>query len=151
MKTKRHEAILDIIGNNDVETQEELIVKLSEMGFPATQATVSRDIRQLNLVKTTDKNGRYKYVAPAEKHDEGKHVYNAAFSPSIKSIEVAMNIVVIKTYPGLAGAVAANLDSVSNLGIVGCVAGDDTILAVTKSIESASFCAEKIKKQIKGE
>lgn len=145
MKNKRQEAILKIISEHDIDTQEELIGRLSDCGFNVTQATVSRDIRKLNLVKVSAKNGGYRYEAPT-KNDEGTHsVYHAAFAASIRSVEAACNLVVIKTYPGLANAVAANLDSLGEIDIVGCVAGDDTIFVATHSPESALGVAETIK------
>lgn len=145
MKSKRQNAILEIIKDNDVETQEELIDKLSQAGFKVTQATVSRDIREMKLVKVTGEHGKYKYQVPGKTGDEGQHVYSAAFISSVKTVECAMNIVVIKTYPGMANAVAANLDSMGSLGIVGCVAGDDTIFAATHSPEDARETAYRIK------
>jgi len=149
MKSSRQSAIIDIIENNDIETQEELIGLLSEKGFKVTQATVSRDIRELKLIKVTGELGKYKYIVPAPGAEDNQHVYVAAFAASVKSVEAAQNLVIIKTYPGLANAVAANLDSQGELGIVGCVAGDDTIFAATHSTDEARAVAEKIKISIR--
>ena len=149
MKSNRQNAIIDIIENNDIETQEELIGLLAERGFKVTQATVSRDIRELKLIKVTGELGKYKYIVPAAGSEESMHVYVAAFAASVKSVEAAMNLVIIKTYPGLANAVAANLDSNDSLGIVGCVAGDDTIFAATHTAEAASAVCEKIKSSLR--
>ena len=149
MKSNRQNAIIDIIENNDIETQEELIGILAERGFNVTQATVSRDIRELKLIKVTGELGKYKYIVPAAGADDGQHVYVAAFAASVKSVEAAMNLVIIKTYPGLANAVAANLDTNDTLDIVGCVAGDDTIFAATRSPEAAGEVCEKIKSSLR--
>lgn len=144
MKSKRQDLILDIIKKYDVETQEELIDRLYEAGLAATQATVSRDIREMKIVKTTGKSGKYKYTLP-EKNDGDQDVYLATFASSVKTVENAANIVVIKTYPGMANAVAASLDTMLSLGIVGCVAGDDTIFAATHSVGEAAIAVERIK------
>ncbi|MBQ7669474.1 MAG: arginine repressor [Clostridia bacterium] len=149
MKSSRQNAIIDIIENNDIETQEELIGILGEKGFKVTQATISRDIRELKLIKVTGKLGKYKYIVPAQNNDDGQHVYVAAFAPSVRSVDCALNLVIIKTYPGLANAVAANLDSQSELNIVGCVAGDDTIFAATRSTDDAKEVCDKIKQSLR--
>ncbi|MBQ7714555.1 MAG: arginine repressor [Clostridia bacterium] len=148
MKTNRQNAIIDIIENGAIETQEELIGKLAERGFTVTQATVSRDIRELKLVKVTGELGKYKYIAPPTGSEESQHVY-AAFTASVKSVDSAMNLVIIKTYPGLAQAVAASIDSQNDLDIVGCVAGDDTIFAAAPTIESAKDIAAKIRNDLR--
>ena len=149
MKSNRQNAIIDIIENHEIETQEELIGILAERGCKVTQATVSRDIRELKLIKVTGELGKYKGVVPAAGSEESQHVYVAAFTASVKSVESAMNLVIIKTYPGLANAVAANLDSTDTLDIVGCVAGDDTIFAATRTPEDAADVCEKIKSSIR--
>ena len=149
MKSNRQNAIIDIIENNDIETQEELIGLLSERGFNVTQATVSRDIRELKLIKVTGELGKYKYIVPQTGTEDNQHVYVAAFAASVKSVDCAMNLVIIKTYPGLANAVAANLDSQDTLDIVGCVAGDDTIFAATRTPELAAEVCEKIKSSLR--
>lgn len=149
MKSKRQNAIIEIIENNDIETQEELIGKLADIGFSVTQATISRDIRELKLIKVTGELGKYKYIVPSMGAEESQKVYIAAFAASVKSVETAMNLVIIKTYPGLAQAVAANLDALSELGIVGCVAGDDTIFAATHSVDDAAVACEKIKSLVR--
>ncbi len=144
MKPKRQEKILEIIANNNIETQEDLITALKNEGFNATQATASRDIRQLKLVKVLD-NGVYKYVAP--KSDSNKTgTYNHALFSAITDIKYALNNVVIKTNPGLAQAVAAGIDSLHDVDILGCVAGDDCIILVSKSEEASKSVTEKISK-----
>ena len=149
MKSNRQNAIIDIIENNDIETQEELIGLLAKKGFKVTQATISRDIRELKLIKVTGQLGKYKYILPVAGTEDSQHVYVAAFAASVKSVETAMNLVIIKTYPGLANAVAANLDSNDSIDIVGCVAGDDTIFAATHSPDEAKNVCEIIKSSLR--
>ncbi len=144
MKNSRQKAILEIIRVNDIETQDDLIRELANAGYAVTQATVSRDIRELKLIKVTSDSGKYKYTVPEAREESEGGVYIAAFSASVKSVESAMNTVVIKTYPGLASAVAASLDSFSDLDILGCIAGDDTVFAVTHTPESAKIVSQRI-------
>ena len=144
MKPKRQEQILEIISAKNIETQEDLIIELKNKGFSATQATVSRDIRQLNLVKVLD-NGVYKYVAPKNDSDKSG-TYNHALFSAITDIKYALNNVVIKTNPGLAQAIAAGIDSLQDADILGCVAGDDCIILVSKSEEASVSISNKIMK-----
>ena len=144
MKPKRQEKILEIIAKNNIETQEDLISALRSEGFNATQATASRDIRQLKLVKVLD-NGVYKYVAPKSDIDN-LGTYNHALFASITDIKYALNNVVIKTNPGLAQAVAAGIDTLHDVDILGCVAGDDCIILVSKSEDASKNITEKISK-----
>ena len=144
MKSKRQEKILEIISNKNIETQEELISELRKAGFNATQATASRDIRQLKLVKVLS-GTVYKYVAPKnEIENSGK--YSQALFSSIIDIQYALNNVVIKTNPGLAQAIAAGIDALHDSDILGSVAGDDCIILVVKSEEASKNTIEKIKK-----
>ncbi len=144
MKSNRQEKILEIISKNNIETQEELIEALKKEGFVATQATASRDIRQLKLLKVMV-DGVYKYVAPKKELDELSE-YNSALISSIREIKYALNNVVIKTAPGLAQAVAAGVDSLKEDDILGSVAGDDTIILVVSSEEASARIAQKISK-----
>lgn len=146
MKVKRHNKIMEIIGNCHIETQEELIDKLREAGFDVTQATISRDIRELKLAKVMCETGSYKYVLPKSGENDGRHVYSKALSGSIKSVDCALNDIVIKTYPGLANAVAAAIDSLHEHDILGCVAGDDTIILIAHSAESALNLCKRLRK-----
>lgn len=148
MKIKRHNKILEIIANNNIETQEELIYKLRLEGYDVTQATVSRDIRELKLLKQMTDMGTYKYVVPKNDGSENQHVYSRALASSVKSVEYSQNDIVIKTYPGMAGAVAAGVDSLHETDILGCVAGDDCIIIVTRTSESAADIAHRISKLI---
>ena len=145
MKVKRHNKILEIIEKYNVETQEELIDKLRLAGFNVTQATVSRDIRELHLLKVMSSNGSYKYISSASHtNNGGRHVYNKALAGSIKSVTSSLNDIVIKTYPGMANAVAAYIDSVHDEEVLGCVAGDDCIIIVAKDSESAKSFSRRI-------
>lgn len=137
MKVKRHNKILEIIEKYNVETQEELIDKLKLAGFNVTQATISRDIRELKLLKVMSNTGTYKYISSASQTSDGHPVYNKALSGSIRSVTSSLNDIVIKTYPGMANAVAAYIDAMRDDAILGCVAGDDCIIIVAKNIESA--------------
>ena len=149
MKSKRQSAILNIIENFDIETQEELIDSLRREGFNVTQATISRDIRELKLTKVTAENGKYKYVLPGTKSSSaGHHVYTNTVASSIISVEYAMNMIVVKTYPGMAQAVAAGIDSHNINGVMGCVAGDDTIFVAVRSTELAKMASLEIKRLI---
>ncbi|MBO5092208.1 MAG: arginine repressor [Clostridia bacterium] len=143
MKSKRQEKILEIISSKNVETQEELINELKNAGYNTTQATASRDIRQLKLVKVMS-GGTYKYVAPkSEIENSGK--YSQALFASILDIQYALNNVVIKTNPGLAQAVAAGIDALHDSDLLGSVAGDDCIILVSKSEEASVRIIDKIK------
>lgn len=148
MKVKRHNKILEIIENYNIETQEELIEKLKLAGYDVTQATVSRDIRELKLLKQMSDMGTYKYVVPKSNGTENQHVYSRAIAGSIKNVEASFNDIVIKTYPGMANAVAAGVDSLHEADILGCVAGDDCIIIVTRDPESAVDIASRIRKLI---
>lgn len=144
MKSKRQEKILEIIATQSIETQEDLILALKREGYNATQATASRDIRQLKLVKVLA-NGVYKYVAP-KNEVENSNKYNHAIFSSIIDIKYALNNVVIKTTPGLAQAVAAGIDTLHDTDILGCVAGDDCIILVSKSEDASAHIVDKILK-----
>ncbi len=147
MKIKRHNKILEIIESYNIETQEELIDKLRLAGFDVTQATVSRDIRELKLLKVMSDMGGYKYVVPGGSGDS-KHIYSKAIDGSIKSVECSLNNIVIRTYPGMANAVAARIDSFHESDILGSVAGDDCIIMVARSGESAVHLCEKFRDMI---
>ena len=143
MKPKRQEKILEIIATRNIETQEDLISALRSEGFNATQATASRDIRQLQLVKVLD-NGVYKYVAPrAESEISG--TYNYALFASILDIKYALNNVVIKTHAGSANTVGKIIDEFNFNNVLGTIAGDDTLLMVLVSKTDAEVITQKIK------
>ena len=145
MKNARQQKILELISEHDIDTQETLIAKLSESGFTVTQTTVSRDIRQLNLVKGVTAKGTYKYVAPEVRRDSSVPVLNSAITDSVVKIDTACNIVVVKTFPGMANAIAVCVDSLYHDDIVGSVAGDDTVLLVVKTADIAETLAVTLK------
>ena len=145
MKVKRQSKILELIRENDIETQEILADLLNKAGFNVTQATVSRDIRELKLTKATMQSGKQKYVATAKESSFVTERLNRVFRDGIVSIDYAQNIVVIKTLVGMAMAVAAALDSMENSEIMGTIAGDDTIFCVVKNESKAVKLTENLK------
>lgn len=149
MKNKRQAKILELIGKYDIETQENLIERLRQNGFDVTQATVSRDIRELKLSRVITGQGNYKYLLPPNTDNSVAVKFNGALAESIVKVDAACNIVVVKTYPGMAGAVATGIDAVESSMIVGCIAGDDTIMIATRDFESAAIVAKKVKYLIK--
>ncbi len=145
MKNLRHEKILELIRTYDIETQEELVQRLNESGFTATQATVSRDIRALKLVKGVSTGKGYKYILPEKTAPTSPH-FGSALSESVIHIKNAGNLVVIKTFPGMASPVASCVDSLPNSEIVGSVAGDDAVLVVVETPEKAEALAGLLRK-----
>lgn len=135
VKSKRQAKMIEIIEQNEIETQDELAERLMEAGFVATQATISRDIRELKLTKVSDGNGKQKYIML--KNQELDHVSKLAkvMRAGIIGIDTAENLVIIKTVSGVAMAVAAALDNSEIEGMVGCIAGDDTIFCAIKTKE----------------
>lgn len=144
MKEERQAKILELICEEDVETQDDLIRKLQIAGFHVTQATVSRDIRELKLVKGASPRGGYRYILPA-KQSKSTPDFSSSLTTSIVHVDYARNIVVVKTFPGMANAVAACIDSMHLTEIIGSVAGDDTILAVVRTDEEAENLWNKIR------
>ena len=143
MKTTRHNKILELINKYPITTQEELIEYLRNEGYEVTQSTVSRDIKQLRLTKTLLADGKYRYQASQSAEKGAKNNFQAIFSSSVVSIESAMNIVVIKTFSGMAQAACAALDMMSFDQVVGTLAGEDTIIVVCKTVEDAAACVEE--------
>ncbi|MCI8993225.1 MAG: arginine repressor [Eubacterium sp.] len=147
MKSSRQIKIIEIITKFEVETQEELIERLCEEGFRVTQATISRDIRELKLTKVSLENGRQKYVAFGEKDSSGlKEKYRRVLKEGYVTMDMAQNILVIKTVSGMAMAVAAALDAFGWQEIVGSIAGDDTIMCAVRTVDDTIQLMEKIKK-----
>lgn len=144
MKNKRHEKIISLITRYEIETQEELIGMLCKEGFAVTQATVSRDIRELKLTKVLTGRGSYRYTVSSKNENGPSIKFNRALVNSILKVDYAMNNIVIKTYPGLATAVATGLDSIDSTEILGCVAGDDTIIMVVKNENAAKDISARI-------
>ena len=148
MKKRRHEKILQIISNNTVDTQEELLRLLRQEGFDVTQATVSRDIKELRLVKTQTGTGKYRYTAPKESVRDISSRFYSLFSENTISVQSACNMVVIKSLTGMAQAVCAAMDSLHWEGIVGTLAGDDTIFVVTKDEDCARRFTEELRQML---
>ena len=146
MKNLRHKKILELIEEYDIDTQETLIEKLFEVGINVTQTTISRDIRELKLVKGMTGRGTYKYIVPGVKKENNTPVLNSALTDAVIKIEAAKNIVVVKTFPGMANALGVCIDTLEHPHIVGSVAGDDTVLLVVRDDETAEMVEEKLKK-----
>ncbi len=144
MKTTRHNKILELINKFQITTQEELIEHLRAEGYDVTQSTVSRDIKQLRLTKTLMPDGKYRYQASPSSEKGAKNNFHTIFSSSVISIEDAMNIVVIKTFSGMAQAACAALDMMSFDSVIGTLAGEDTIIVVCKTAEHAKDCAAEL-------
>lgn len=148
LKNKRHEKILNLINENIIVTQEELLEYLLHDGFKVTQSTVSRDIKQLRIVKSQDANGVYRYLParPASHsfHDKPDAHFLDMFVKAVISIDYALNNIVIKCYNGMASSACVAFDTLYGDLILGSLAGDDTIIAVTKDEPSAKELCEKI-------
>ena len=151
MKTQRHQAIIKLISEHEIETQDELIEKLNTDGYRVTQATISRDIRELKISKVLGGGGTYHYVLPGHV-DTGhaKSSFKNAYASAIINIDSVGNIIVVKTHPGLAQAVAAGIDAMHSKEILGCVAGDDTIIVVSRNTETAVSSIYKLKDEMSG-
>ncbi len=147
MKVDRHSKIVELIGKYQIETQEELAEYLKKAGYHVTQATVSRDIRELKLTKAPGKNGRQCYAVMQHQKDFGEK-YIRIFRDCYVSMDMAQNILVIKTVSGMAMAVAAALDAMKWPEIAGCIAGDDTIMCAVRSVDETLIVMDKIKKII---
>lgn len=146
MKKERHAKILELIKENDIETQEELAARLQNAGYGVTQATVSRDIRELKLTKSVAEPGKQKYIRSSKEADEMDNRYLRILKDGFVSMDMAQNILVIKTGSGLAMAVAAALDALDWWEIVGCIAGDDTIMCAIRSVEDTKKVMGKIRR-----
>ena len=149
MKTKRQRKIIELITNYDIETQEELAAKLVENGFNVTQATISRDIRELNLTKIATKGGKQKYAVQSSSDIVSNSKYKRVLNDGIITMDTAGNILVVKTVSGMAMAVAAALDAMQIKEILGCIAGDDTIMCVVKHAEETVRVKEHIESFIR--
>ena len=148
MKEVRHGKIVEIIQKYDVETQEELAGRLREAGFNVTQATVSRDIRELKLSKVAAAGGGQKYVV-LEQGDERKgDKYIRVLRDGFLSMDMAGNILVVKTVSGMAMAVAAALDELRFAEVVGCIAGDDTIFVAVRTVEDTKILMERLQRLV---
>ena len=152
MKVSRHAKIIELISQYDVETQEELAEDLNRAGFKVTQATVSRDIRDLKLTKVSVGAGKQKYVVHRQDEPEMSEKYIRVLRDGYVSMDMAQNILVIKTVSGMAMAVAVAVDSMKWNEVVGCIAGDDTIMCAIRTVEDTVAVMDKIRKIVsKGE
>ena len=147
MKSARQIAILSIIQHTDVETQEQLLAELKIRGFQTTQATISRDIKQMRLVKELSPSGTYRYAVSDRKHlvSSASRLRNI-FKEGVISVDIAQNIVVVKTMPGLASAACSALDGMDIPGMVGSLAGDDTGILVMRDNQSAEQFSNEVHK-----
>ena len=148
MKVNRHAKIVELINKYQIETQEELAEYLNQEGFRVTQATVSRDIRNLKLTKVPIENGRQKYAVLQAEQSGLAEKYIRILSDGYISMDMAQNILVIKTVSGMAMAVAAALDAMKYHEIVGCIAGDDTVMCAVRTVDDTILLMEKIRKII---
>ena len=150
MKNDRQSMILEIISQENIETQEQLLARLQERGINSTQATISRDIKQLHLIKEPVGHGQYRYTVSSQRNRLNvADKLRTIFRESIISVDFAQNIVVIKTMAGLANAAAAALDGMDVPDMVGTLAGDDTALLVMKDLEAARGFCEDIHEMLK--
>ncbi len=149
LKAKRQDKILEIVLSKSICTQEELLEELKKENFLVTQATVSRDIKELKLVKEMDAKGSYRYVTSAKKKmDLVTSKFGAIFNESVINVDYVKNMVVIKCHSGMANAACATLDSIDLCGIAGTIAGDDTIFVLMRTDEYATKFTKEIYKAI---
>ncbi|AGF56516.1 arginine repressor [Clostridium saccharoperbutylacetonicum] len=148
MKSKRHTKILEIIGSREIETQEELAEALKKEGFDVTQATVSRDIKNLKLIKIQASSGKSKYVVSAGEQKNIIDRLSNILVNTVLSVENVDKMVVIKTITGSAPIAAEAIDNLESADIAGTVAGDNTIFILVRSVESAEDLVEKIRKRM---
>lgn len=144
MKVGRQSKIIELITKHEIETQEELAQRLLEAGYHVTQATISRDIRELKLTKVATEQGRQKYIALNNKETEFTEKYVRVLKDGFLSMDQAQNIMVVKTVSGMAMAVAAALDALHFDGMVGCIAGDDTIFCAIRTTEETILVMDKL-------
>lgn len=152
VKEKRQAQILKLITSTEVETQEEITLYLQNLGFRVTQATVSRDIKDLNLVKTSGAQKRYKYIASEQLVSdipEKKDRFSSLVRDGVTSVRVAQQFVILRCHSGMAQAVAAVIDGVDHPEIIGSIAGDDTIFLATESLEAAQSLQNEFRQLIK--
>ena len=148
MKVNRHAKIVELVSKYDIETQEDLADRLREEGFQITQATISRDIRDLKLTKVQSDKGRQKYVVMKATENVLREKYIRIMKDGFVSMDMAMNILVVKTVSGMAMAVAAAIDEMHWKEIVGCIAGDDTVMCAVRTIEDTVVVMDKIRKLV---
>lgn len=148
MKKRRHKLILDLINRYDIGTQDELLALLRDEGCDVTQATVSRDVKELRLLKTLGANGVYKYSVERANDTGYSGMFDALFQSAMTKVDYAGNICVIKCSPGLAGAACATIDAMNVHEVVGTIAGDDTIFMLCRTSDEAQGVAEALNRMI---
>lgn len=149
MKANRQKKILELISEKSIETQEQLLKELQDSGYKSTQATISRDIKELRIIKTLDGLGGYRYSAPAKQDGEKFDVrIRVIFRECVMSTDYAQNLVVIKTMPGLGAAAGANIDALHIPSVVGTLSGDDTALVIMRDNQAAMEFNEEIRKML---
>ena len=148
MKVNRHAKIIELIGKYQVETQEELAAYLTQEGFKVTQATVSRDIRDLKLTKIPTEDGKQRYTIHPKTGTTMNDKYIRVLKDGFASMDMAQNILVIKTVSGMAMAVATAIDSLAFSEVVGTIAGDDTIMCAIRTVEDTMIVMDKINKMV---
>ncbi len=146
MKAERQAKILDLIVKKEIGTQEELTTELERAGFLVTQATVSRDIREMKLTKVAMSDGKLRYVAYRKTEEDMREKFIRIFRDGYVSMDNAQNILVIRTVAGMAMAVAAALDNMELPEIVGCIAGDDTIMCAVRSVDDTIVIMNRLRK-----
>ena len=149
MKQRRHKKIIELIGQYDIETQDELADRLIREGFQVTQATVSRDIRELKLSKVPGQKGRQKYALLSPQEHQMARKYVGILREAFVSMDCAQNILVVKTVSGMAMAVGAALDSIGWKEIVGCIAGDDTVMCAIRTAEDTKTVMAELEKIVR--
>ncbi|MBQ4565065.1 MAG: arginine repressor [Oscillospiraceae bacterium] len=144
MKNSRQKKIMELINEQNIETQEQLLQGLTDAGFKCTQATISRDIKELRIIKSLDGFGSYRYCAPRQgEHEKFDNRFRVIFRECVTHIDYAQNLIVVKTMPGLAAAAGANIDALHMATVLGTLAGDDTSLVIMRDTDSArEFCNE---------
>lgn len=148
LKSKRHNKILEIISEKDIETQEELAEELKMAGFDVTQATVSRDIKILKLIKMQGASGNYRYVASSKESKDINDKLSSILSNAAISVENVDKFVVVKTLTGSAMAVAEAIDTLFDTEVAGTIAGDNTIFILVRSLDKAEELVDKVRKMI---
>jgi transcriptional regulator of arginine metabolism len=148
MKLQRHFKIKEMIATHSIKTQEELVERLREAGFPVTQATVSRDIKELQLIKVPDGNGDYKYALPADQKFSASQRLRRALTDHFVHIDRAGNLIVMKCLPGTANAVGVHLDQMEWPELLGTICGDDTILLICRSEDQGKSVVERIQSML---
>ncbi|MCL2864586.1 MAG: arginine repressor [Lachnospiraceae bacterium] len=146
MKSNRHAKIIDLITHNIIETQEDLAQRLLDAGYQVTQATISRDIKDLRLMKMPIGDGRQQYVILKPEGENLKEKYTRILRAGFVSTAQAQNIMVIKTVSGMAMAVAAAIDALEWIEVVGCIAGDDTVMCALRSVADYLVVSNKLEK-----